>query len=346
MKDISIIIPIYNVEKYVAECINSVISQTYDHSKIECIIVDDCTPDHSMDIVNEIIGKYDGEMTLNIIRHEQNQGLSAARNTGIEAAKGEYLFFWDSDDYIYQNSIELLINASKKYNLPDMVVGNYYDEFHKNNNFKFNKYVKIKHKDMMSIGENLKLTPWNMLIRRAIFLETGLRFSVGRYFEDVIMNYQLYSYINNAIIIPECTYFYRDNLNGIMRKSSKEKIEKTITDNLYALNLFIDQLDNRMCVGKVAIILRIYLVLFDLLYRNAGMLNGVDEYKRSLRRISHSLIFYNFTHIRIFLFMLSLLTLKPILNIAINSSFFRRNIERLFILFLYPALWTDKLHFY
>ncbi|MDO5130378.1 MAG: glycosyltransferase family 2 protein, partial [Prevotellaceae bacterium] len=83
MKDISIIIPIYNVEKYVAECINSVISQTYDHSKIECIIVDDCTPDHSMDIVNEIIGKYDGEMTLNIIRHEQNQGLSAARNTGI-----------------------------------------------------------------------------------------------------------------------------------------------------------------------------------------------------------------------------------------------------------------------
>ncbi|MDO5130377.1 MAG: hypothetical protein Q4D64_10710, partial [Prevotellaceae bacterium] len=76
--------------------------------------------------------------------------------------KGEYLFFWDSDDYIYQNSIELLINASKKYNLPDMVVGNYYDEFHKNNNFKFNKYVKIKHKDMMSIGENLKLTPWTM----------------------------------------------------------------------------------------------------------------------------------------------------------------------------------------
>ena len=346
MKDVSIIIPIYNVEKYVAECLNSVISQTYDHSKIECILVDDCTPDNSMVIVNEIIRKYNGEMTFNIIGHEQNLGLSAARNTGIEAATGKYIYFIDSDDYVYPNSLELLISAAKKYSHPDMVVGNYYDEFHNHNNFKFNKVVEIKYIDMMSIGKTLKLTPWNMLIKRTIFIETGLRFSVGRYFEDVIMNYQLYSYINNAIIIPECTYFYRDNLNGIMRKSSKEKIEKTITDNLYALNLFIDQLDNRMCVGKVAIILRIYLVLFDLLYRNAGMLNGVDEYKRSLRRISHSLILYNFTHVRIFLLMLSLFTLQPISNIVINSSFFRRNIERGFNLFLYPALWTDKLHFY
>lgn len=346
MKDVSIIIPIYNVEKYVAECLNSVISQTYDHSKIECILVDDCTPDNSMVIVNEIIGKYNGEMTFNIIGHEQNLGLSAARNTGIEAATGKYIYFIDSDDYVYPNSLVLLISAAKKYSHPDMVVGNYYDEFHKNNNFKFNKYAKLKHIDMMSIGETLKMTSWNMLIKRTIFIETGLRFSVGRYFEDVIMNYQLYSYIRTAIIIPECTYFYRDNLNGIMRKSSKEKIEKTITDNLYALNLFIDQLDNRMCVGKVAIILRIYLVLFDLLYRNAGMLNGVDEYKRSFRRISHSLILYNFTHVRIFLLMLSLFTLQPISNIVINSSFFRRNIERGFNLFLYPALWTDKLHFY
>ena len=60
MKDVSIIIPIYNVEKYVAECINSVIRQTYDHSKIECIIVDDCSPDRSMDNVNEIISNYNG----------------------------------------------------------------------------------------------------------------------------------------------------------------------------------------------------------------------------------------------------------------------------------------------
>ena len=120
---------VYNVEKYVAECLNSVISQTYDHSKIECIIVNDCTTDDSMDIVYEIIKKYDGCMSFIICRHEHNEGLSAARNTGIELAKGNYIFFIDSDDYIYPNSLELLLNASKIYGYSDMVVGNFYYEF-------------------------------------------------------------------------------------------------------------------------------------------------------------------------------------------------------------------------
>ena len=117
MKDVSIIIPIYNVEKYVAECLNSVISQTYDHSKIECILVDDCTPDKSMDVVNKIIGEYNGEMTFITRRHKENKGLSAARNTGISIATGEYLYFLDSDDYIYPNSLELLMEGVEK-NIP------------------------------------------------------------------------------------------------------------------------------------------------------------------------------------------------------------------------------------
>ena len=213
MKDVSIIIPIYNVEKYVAECLNSVISQTYDHSKIECIIVDDCTPDLSMVIVDEIIGKYNGEIVFNIIRHEHNQGLSAARNTGIEAATGDYLYFIDSDDYIYPKSLELLLNASKEYNKPDVVVGNYYDEFLKNDYIQINKITELKNINLMFIGKTTKLTSWNMLIRRTVFSETGLRFSVVRYFEDIIINYQLYSFIKKAILIPECTYYYRDNLN-------------------------------------------------------------------------------------------------------------------------------------
>ena len=98
MKDISIIIPIYNVEKYVAECLNSVINQTYDHSKIECILVDDCTPDKSMNIANELIANYNGDMTFIIKKHDHNQGLSAARNTGIDIATRTYIYFIDSDE--------------------------------------------------------------------------------------------------------------------------------------------------------------------------------------------------------------------------------------------------------
>ena len=237
---------VYNVEKYVAECLNSVISQTYDHSKIECIIVNDCTTDDSMDIVYEIIKKYDGGMSFIICRHEHNEGLSAARNTGIEVAKCNYIFFIDSDDYIYPNSLELLLNASKIYGYSDMVVGNFYYEFLKKNNYTFDKVVKLKYIDSMFWGKTLKLTSWNILTKWTVFIETGIRFSVGRY----------------------------------------------------------------------------------------------------LRRISHSLIYYNFTHIRIFLLMLSVLTLQPISNKIVNSRFFRSNIDRVFKLLLYPALWTNKLHFY
>lgn len=188
---------VYNVEKYVAECLNSVISQTYDHSKIECIIVNDCTTDDSMDIVYEIIKKYDGGMSFIICRHEHNEGVSAARNTGIELAKGNYIFFIDSDDYIYPNSLELLLNASKIYGYSDMVVGNFCYEFLKKNNYTFDKVVKLK---------------------------------------------------------------------------------------------YIDS--------------------------------------------------------RIFLLMLSVLTLQPISNKIVNSRLFRSNIDRVFMLLLYPALWTNKLHFY
>ena len=115
MKEVSIIIPIYNVEKYVAECLNSVISQTYDHSKIECIIVDDCTPDRSMDIVNGIIENFKGEMTFVLHKHEHNQGLSAARNSGMDIATGDYLYFMDSDDYISEDCLECMQQCAKQY---------------------------------------------------------------------------------------------------------------------------------------------------------------------------------------------------------------------------------------
>ena len=89
---ISIIIPIYNVEPYVEKCIKSVISQTY-NGTIECIMVDDCSSDNSMAIVDKVITDYDGPILFKIIHHDRNRGLSAARNSGIEVATSDYLFF-------------------------------------------------------------------------------------------------------------------------------------------------------------------------------------------------------------------------------------------------------------
>ena len=103
--DVSIIIPVYKVEKYITRCIQSIMNQSCKNIQIECIIIDDCTPDASIDIVNGVLSGYKGDVKFIILRHEKNSGLSAARNTGIKASTGRYLMFVDSDDYITDDAV-------------------------------------------------------------------------------------------------------------------------------------------------------------------------------------------------------------------------------------------------
>ena len=99
-KTVSIIIPVYQVKNYIERCITSVISQSYNHSAIECILVDDCGIDNSIMLAQKCIDNYKGDMQFKIIHNKHNCGLSVSRNNGMEIATGDYLFFLDSDDYI------------------------------------------------------------------------------------------------------------------------------------------------------------------------------------------------------------------------------------------------------
>ena len=111
---ISVIIPVYKVEKFVRCCIESVIAQECTDFNIECLIVDDCSPDGSMSIVHDVIDRYKGTcISFHVIRHEKNMGLSAARNSGIAAAIGDYLFFIDSDDYIPEHAFTNMVSYLK-----------------------------------------------------------------------------------------------------------------------------------------------------------------------------------------------------------------------------------------
>ena len=100
---VSLIIPIYNVSRYLVRCLDSVISQTF--RNIECILVDDCGADNSVNIAEDYIKGYQGPVVFKLIHHKYNRGLSAARNTGIDAACGDYLYFMDSDDAIIPETI-------------------------------------------------------------------------------------------------------------------------------------------------------------------------------------------------------------------------------------------------
>lgn len=104
---ISVLIPVYNVEKYIERCILSVLGQTMQNG-VEVIILNDCTPDCSMAIIQKVLNSHlrKNGMTIHIIKHEQNRGQAAARNTLIRHAKGEYLLFIDSDDYVDSDMLE------------------------------------------------------------------------------------------------------------------------------------------------------------------------------------------------------------------------------------------------
>ena len=123
--NVSVIIPIYNVEQYIEECIASVAAQTY--KDFDIIAINDCSTDSSLEILRECIDKYNSPKDrISIIDHERNRGISAARNTGILHSTAEYVYFLDSDDTITPDCLEKLVKASLQHGKSmDMVVGNY-----------------------------------------------------------------------------------------------------------------------------------------------------------------------------------------------------------------------------
>lgn len=110
---LSIIIPVYNVEKYVRKCLESIYNQNFPHDEVEIIIVNDGTPDHSMDIISEFVDEYTNITVIN----QSNQGLSMARNNGMLKSIGQYVWFIDSDDWIQDDAIQTILSCIKKYEM-------------------------------------------------------------------------------------------------------------------------------------------------------------------------------------------------------------------------------------
>mgnify|MGYP002621601108 CR=1 FL=1 len=220
MISISIIIPIYNVEQYVQRCLESVISQDYADSCVECIIVDDCTPDRSMDIVRQIVRGYHGTLCFRLLEHKENRGLSIARNTGLVHATGDYIFFIDSDDYLLPDSFRYFLRGLKEYPEVDMIMGNV-------RNCKYgdtligNIHVPCYINDCnvfvpRMLRHQIYHYAWNKLIRRIILMDNNVRFLEGILYEDQCWSYELSSYVSSVLILPQVTYIYENNPSSIV----------------------------------------------------------------------------------------------------------------------------------
>ena len=216
---ISIIIPVYNVEPYIRECFSSIAAQTY-KGEIECIFVDDCGQDKSVEIIEELIADYHGCISFSIIHHEHNKGLSGARNTGIRNATGDYLYFLDSDDTITPDCIDRLAALAVKYPKAEVVQGSASSK---------TDWLLVKQGQVPEYSDHFKwirqtllkryvipMTAWNKLVRRDFVLKHQLYFVEGMIHEDEIWNFMLAKHVHHIAFCYEPTYNYRENESGIM----------------------------------------------------------------------------------------------------------------------------------
>ena len=219
---LSIIIPIYNVEKYIERCLESIISQDTSRYEIECVLINDCTPDNSITIARNIINNYHGNIQFRVLEHEKNKGLSEARNTGIRNATGENVLFIDSDDYLMPNSISALLEAKKQHPHADIIIGNVYEHRYKKNQYELKKQKFIAGGSEVRrwmLTNEFAISAWNKLFSRQFLLDNKLFFEPGILYEDIPWTYRLYTQVNSILLLPEVTYGYWYNEKSISSSS-------------------------------------------------------------------------------------------------------------------------------
>lgn len=235
---ISVIIPVYNVEPYIAECLQSVMLQTY-QGPMECIVVDDCGTDKSMGIVEQLVAGYDGPISFRVFHHEHNRGLSAARNTGVENAKGDYILFLDSDDYITDDCLEVLTDSLQE-NDYDMVVGDL-ETFGNPCDIPFmsneTRVVLGREKvfDELCRFESVYTMAWNKLVKASLFHQCDLSFLEGQIHEDELWTYKTALCLQSMYVLRVPTYFYRIGGNSIT-SNSDVNIEKVLKSRYATLD--------------------------------------------------------------------------------------------------------------
>lgn len=274
MVSISFIIPVYNVEKFVQRCLESIMAQEGAEADMECLIIDDCGSDNSMQIVHKMIVNYQGAIRFDIIQHDVNCGLSAARNTGIKKAQGDYVFFVDSDDYLKQDSISYFLKNLKIYPHVDMVIGNAKD-------CKDNSFLIHHIKDSLIINDcnvsfqrmlrhQIYLYAWNKLIRRDLLIKYHIYFEEGILYEDQCWSYELFSHISSVLLLPKVTYVYENNPLSIVNTSfTPERSDLVLKSFAFSTSKI---LDIPPASGKYKTNMAVDYLLFMMYY----MMKGVD----------------------------------------------------------------------
>ena len=236
MPQISIIVPCYNVEKYLPQCISSIIGQTY--RKLEIILVDDGSPDNCGKICDEFAKK---DSRIKVI-HKKNGGLSDARNVAIDIATGEWLIFIDSDDYVANSHVETLYSLVEKYNVE--IAAAQFKERQEGTHIKLdtNNSIEIKLNKEDAIEtmfyQNLfETSAWGKIYKRSLF-ESGIRYPKGKLYEDLPTTYKLIEESSGVAVTSKQTTYYLIRKSSIQGESFSESKNAVLEFGEQILNYF------------------------------------------------------------------------------------------------------------
>ena len=276
---ISIIIPVYNVEKYVGKCLDSIINQTY--KNLEIIVVNDGSKDNSLEIIKEYLKKDERIILID----KENGGLSDARNKGIAKAKGKYYMFIDSDDFADQNMVQVLYDNIKKYNKEISICNRYYyyEDGQKKLRFKNNNEVKNLNKEESLINLinfcDFDMSAWAKLYDAKLFKK--IEFPVGKLSEDYYIMYQLFDLSNGVVYDSRPLLYYLQQRKGSITKNNKiildyiyaSKNQKEYIANKYPnLSLYVN---SAYCLS--------YFTVYNKSICNGG--NPSKEYKKEMKNV-------------------------------------------------------------
>ena len=262
---ISIIVPVYNVEKYLQKCIQSIINQTY--KNIEIILVDDGSKDNSGKICDEF-KQIDNRIK---VIHKENGGLSDARNAGLKIAKGEYIGFVDSDDYIAQDMFETLYKLAKENNA-DISIVSFYEIYNGKvigvRDFKsLEEMDKIEAMKELLIDSKIQSYAWNKLFKKELF--ENIEFPTNKNFEDIATTLLLFEKANKVMLLEDPKYYYvrRDNsIIGTRNYKTYKDYLDVIYDKYIYLNGKYAELDLYNAYNFIINMIWVYtiIVAFDL----------------------------------------------------------------------------------
>jgi glycosyltransferase involved in cell wall biosynthesis len=248
--DVTIGIPVYNVEKYIRQTLDSALAQTF--PSIEFIICDDCGTDSSIDIVKEYQLSSPRGKDIRIVRQHENMGVGCARNLILEEAQSDYIFFLDSDDLIVENAIESLYHYAKKYDA-DIVYGSMEKVLVYDNNIKFksidypfsvfleeNEFAKYVYRKY----DGIQASSCNFLVKLDIYRENSLRYYPINYWEDMTMSIIMPIYISRAVLLPDITYSYMCRTGTLSNYQKRTHIDKKeIQTTIWAVNSIKEESD-------------------------------------------------------------------------------------------------------